>query len=129
MRINVAYMFIFQNFDWGVWVLQVVLTPTHLAIVMEYAAGGELFERICIAGRFSEDEVWFILALHNFDLLSISGPLWKEKKILLIWLCCLKCDEERKRFYIIDVVTHLYLCRPDIFFSSLSQVSATVIPW
>ena len=37
--------------------LQVVLTPTHLAIVMEYAAGGELFERICNAGRFSEDEV------------------------------------------------------------------------
>lgn len=24
---------------------------------MEYAAGGELFERICTAGRFSEDEV------------------------------------------------------------------------
>ncbi|GKE08374.1 serine/threonine-protein kinase SAPK2, partial [Tanacetum coccineum] len=28
----------------------VLLTPTHLAIVMEYAAGGELFERICKAG-------------------------------------------------------------------------------
>jgi serine/threonine protein kinase len=38
-------------------VFQVVLTPTHLAIVMEYAAGGELFERICNSGRFSEDEV------------------------------------------------------------------------
>lgn len=37
--------------------LQVMLTPTHLAIVMEYAAGGELFQRICNAGRFSEDEV------------------------------------------------------------------------
>jgi len=37
--------------------LQVILTPTHLAIVMEYASGGELFERICNAGRFSEDEV------------------------------------------------------------------------
>ncbi|KAL8552416.1 hypothetical protein ACS0TY_001199 [Phlomoides rotata] len=33
------------------------LTPTHLAIVMEYGAGGELFERICNAGRFNEDEV------------------------------------------------------------------------
>lgn len=37
--------------------VQVLLTETHLAIVMEYANGGELFDRICIAGRFSEDEV------------------------------------------------------------------------
>lgn len=36
--------------------LQVFLTNTHLAIVMEYAAGGELFERIVKAGRFSEAE-------------------------------------------------------------------------
>ncbi|KAL5724075.1 non-specific serine/threonine protein kinase [Ranunculus cassubicifolius] len=35
---------------------EVMLTPTHLAIVMEYASGGELFERMCTAGRFSEDE-------------------------------------------------------------------------
>jgi len=27
---------------------------------MEYASGGELFERICNAGRFSEDEVLII---------------------------------------------------------------------
>jgi hypothetical protein len=38
---------------------QVILTPTHLAIAMEYASGGELFERICSAGRFNEDEVPF----------------------------------------------------------------------
>jgi len=41
----------------GISFLQVLLTPTHLAIVLEYASGGELFERICTAGRFSEDEV------------------------------------------------------------------------
>ncbi|KAL3625630.1 protein kinase superfamily [Castilleja foliolosa] len=35
---------------------EVLLTPMHLAIVMDYAAGGELFERICNAGRFNEDE-------------------------------------------------------------------------
>lgn len=52
--------------------MKVLLTPTHLAIVMEYAAGGELFERICNAGRFSEDEVkhkendsFDIFASHN----------------------------------------------------------------
>lgn len=38
---------------------EVFLTPAHLAIVMEYAAGGELFNRICSAGRFSEDEARF----------------------------------------------------------------------
>ncbi|KAI6692116.1 hypothetical protein NL676_019826 [Syzygium grande] len=38
---------------------EVLLTPTHLAIVMEYAAGGELFGRICNAGRFGEDEARF----------------------------------------------------------------------
>jgi hypothetical protein len=36
--------------------VQVFLTPTHLCIVMEYAAGGELFDHIVKAGRFSEDE-------------------------------------------------------------------------
>ncbi|XP_071906557.1 serine/threonine-protein kinase SRK2A-like isoform X3 [Coffea arabica] len=35
----------------------VVLTPTHLAIVMEYAAGGELFAKIYSAGGFNEDEI------------------------------------------------------------------------
>lgn len=34
-----------------------ILTPTHLAIVMEYAAGGKLFDRIVDRGRFSEEEV------------------------------------------------------------------------
>ena len=38
---------------------EVFLTTTHLAIVMEYAAGGELFDRIVKAGRFSEDEARF----------------------------------------------------------------------
>ncbi|KAH0863769.1 hypothetical protein HID58_080980 [Brassica napus] len=43
---------------------KVVLTPTHLAIAMEYAAGGELFERICSAGRFSEDEARYFFQQH-----------------------------------------------------------------
>ncbi|GKB93832.1 serine/threonine-protein kinase SRK2I, partial [Tanacetum coccineum] len=38
---------------------EVILTPTHLAIVMEYVAGGELFDRICNAGRFNEDEACY----------------------------------------------------------------------
>uniref|UniRef100_M4DTP7 Protein kinase domain-containing protein n=1 Tax=Brassica campestris TaxID=3711 RepID=M4DTP7_BRACM len=35
---------------------EVVLTPTHLAIVMEYAARGGLYKHIRKAGRFSEDD-------------------------------------------------------------------------
>lgn len=38
---------------------EVFLTPTHLGIAMEYAAGGELFDRIAKAGRFNEDEARF----------------------------------------------------------------------
>lgn len=44
---------------------EVLCTPAHLAIVMEYAAGGELFERICSAGRFCEDEVDKIVSKSN----------------------------------------------------------------
>ncbi|KAJ4714946.1 Protein kinase superfamily protein [Melia azedarach] len=38
---------------------EVILTPTHLAIVMEYTSRGEIFERICNARHFSEDEACF----------------------------------------------------------------------
>ena len=61
-----------------VW-FQVVLTPTHLAIVMEYAAGGELFERICNAGRFSEDEVCLLLFYY-------LAWMVKSKMRLMYWL-------------------------------------------
>uniref|UniRef100_A0A0D3C971 Protein kinase domain-containing protein n=1 Tax=Brassica oleracea var. oleracea TaxID=109376 RepID=A0A0D3C971_BRAOL len=39
---------------------EVVLTPTHLAIVMEYAARGELYKHIRRAGRFSEDDARYL---------------------------------------------------------------------
>jgi serine/threonine protein kinase len=59
---------------------EVILTPTHLAIVMEYASGGELFERICNAGRFSEDEVHYFFPSSPITpallmLSSVTGPL------------------------------------------------------
>ena len=57
--------------------LQVLLTPTHLAIVMEYAAGGELFERICNAGRFGEDEVKYGLAENN----SCTNLIASKRKV------------------------------------------------
>ncbi|XP_050127211.1 serine/threonine-protein kinase SRK2I-like isoform X1 [Malus sylvestris] len=47
---------------------EVILTPTHLAIVMEYASGGEMFERIHNAGRFSEDEVLISISIVPPDL-------------------------------------------------------------
>lgn len=45
---------------------------------MEYAAGGELFERICNAGRFGEDEVYsynhlfFFLIFHMLKVVLIE---------------------------------------------------------
>lgn len=53
-----SYAILVLDCENGSEIFQVLLTPTHLAIVMEYAAGGELFGRICSAGRFNEDEVW-----------------------------------------------------------------------
>ncbi|CAI0439391.1 unnamed protein product [Linum tenue] len=60
---------------------ELVLTPTHLSIVMEYAAGGELFERICNAGRFSEDE-----ARYFFQQL-ISGVSYCHSMLADVWSC------------------------------------------
>jgi len=37
----------------------VFLTSTHIAIVMEYASGGELFEFVKRSGRLSEDAARF----------------------------------------------------------------------
>jgi serine/threonine protein kinase len=38
---------------------QVFLTPKHLGIVLEYATGGELFEKVKASGRFDEDMARF----------------------------------------------------------------------
>ena len=61
LKANKFVMFLILN-------LQVVLTPTHLGIVMEYAASDELFERICNASRFSEDEVLLLSLTLNHSL-------------------------------------------------------------
>jgi serine/threonine-protein kinase SRK2 len=53
---------------------EVFLTSTHLGISMEYASGGELFDRIVKAGRFSEDE-----ARYFFQQL-ISGVEWCHRE-------------------------------------------------
>lgn len=58
------------------------LTNTHLGIVMEYAAGGELFDRIVKAGRFSEDE-----ARYFFQQL-ISGVEYCHSEVLALSQIC-----------------------------------------
>ncbi|KAJ9525705.1 hypothetical protein QJQ45_003475 [Haematococcus lacustris] len=48
---------------------KVFLTTSHLGIVMEYASGGELFDRITRAKRFSEDEArYFFQGVCHRDL-------------------------------------------------------------
>ncbi|XP_010417055.1 PREDICTED: serine/threonine-protein kinase SRK2J-like [Camelina sativa] len=67
---------------------EVVLTPTHLGIVMEYAAGGELFERISTAGRFSEAEARYffqqlICGVHYLHTMQICHRDLKLENTLL----------------------------------------------
>ena len=45
--------------------IEVLLTPTDLAIVMEYASGGELFDRVLTNGRMQEDEARYFLSTVN----------------------------------------------------------------
>ncbi|CAN6542171.1 unnamed protein product [Malus baccata var. baccata] len=58
---------------------EVLLTPNDLAIVMEYAAGGELFEKICNAGRFSEDES---SVLHSQPKSTVGTPAYIAPEVL-----------------------------------------------
>lgn len=51
---------------------------------MEYAAGGELFVKICSAGRFSEDEVQTTSSL--FSLLQMKPRKKKTKTWEIIFL-------------------------------------------
>ncbi|PRQ24503.1 putative protein kinase CAMK-OST1L family [Rosa chinensis] len=69
---------------------EVLLTPTHLGIVMEYAEQGELYERICKAGKFSEGEisdVWscgitlFVMIFGAYPFEDLQDPLNFTKTI------------------------------------------------
>ena len=79
---------------------EVFLTSTHLGIGMEYAAGGELFDRIVKAGRFSEDEARFFFqqlisgveychsearALPKPQYIGASGSLLTVLQLLGVW--------------------------------------------
>ncbi|KAK1402686.1 hypothetical protein POM88_002291 [Heracleum sosnowskyi] len=73
----------------------VLLTPTHLAIVMEYASGWELFDRICTAGRFSEHEAKYffqqlISGVSFCHAMQICHRDLKLENTLLRWHMCLK---------------------------------------
>lgn len=60
MRRDVSCCQICLTWQWRTaptqFVVQVFLTPTHLGIVLQYAAGGELFDRVKQAVHFTEDE-------------------------------------------------------------------------
>ena len=87
------------------------MTSTHLGIVMEYAAGGELFDRIVKAGRFSEDE--------PATSSSSSSPAWSSATARYGCppLCHPTCSPN-------PVCQSLPCWRDDLF---MGQVPATVV--
>ncbi|KAL6012562.1 Serine/threonine-protein kinase sapk10 [Asimina triloba] len=69
---------------------EVILTPTHLAIVMEFASGGELFERISNAGRFSEDEARFFFQQLISGVSYCHAMVCRNKYMLGDLLICIR---------------------------------------
>ncbi|GAX75067.1 hypothetical protein CEUSTIGMA_g2511.t1 [Chlamydomonas eustigma] len=64
-------------------IFQVFLTSHQLGIVMEYAAGGELFEMIVRAGRFVEDEAryFFQQLISGVNHCHCSGVCHRDLKL------------------------------------------------
>jgi len=63
--------------------IEVLLTPTDLAIVMEYASGGELFDRVLTNGRMSEDEAryFFQQLISGVDYCHSKGVAHRDLKL------------------------------------------------
>jgi hypothetical protein len=90
---------------------------------MEYAAGGELFDRICNAGRFSEDEVIArLLQLGGGSDSGASPAVFPQTKTICVGLDVLVS----LLFFSIFFVNPT---RRGISSSSSSAVSATATSW
>jgi len=63
--------------------IEVLLTPTDLAIVMEYASGGELFDRVLTNGRMCEDEAryFFQQLISGVDYCHSKGVAHRDLKL------------------------------------------------
>ena len=63
--------------------IEVLLTPTDLAIVMEYASGGELFDRVLTNGRMQEDEAryFFQQLISGVDYCHNKGVAHRDLKL------------------------------------------------
>lgn len=117
--------------DWDAfrYSLQVLLTPTHLAILMEYAAGGELFERICNAGRFCEDEV-YKLENTNIHLWKLLCSSWIFLLDHYTWVGTPFYFHFPVYILHIMSIAFLFICdRQDFSFSNWYRESVTVILW
>ena len=70
---------------------------------MEYASGGELFERICNAGRFSEDEV----LIQHVDFVSDRVHVF----IFLMYsvLCCRHASSSSNLYQELATVMRWYV--------------------
>lgn len=102
--------------------LQVALTPTHLAIVMEYAAGGELFDRIVSAGRFSEDEVvqFLVTFSHSMTIPNhcFSGYI-DLLSVAYLFACYVWCEmhHQQARFFFQQLISGVSYCHSMVYYT------------
>jgi hypothetical protein len=80
---------------------------------MEYASGGELFERICNAGRFSEDEV--LIIFHSWILNAV--PLLLRLTLVTIMLCCRHGFSSNNLYQELATVMQWYIISPNVVFT------------
>jgi hypothetical protein len=108
--------------------VQAFLTPTHLAIAMEYAPGGELFNYLAHERRFSENKVchhgqmyaWWQAEAHPLKF------LWDSKCSRVVWAVRPHVLCVQARYFFQQLLAGLEYCHTKVCCPAHRRPSAAV---